>query len=108
MTFVTKLQFRSGDRTTLDDVVGDLKRRLERKGVQCKGPHSDPPERYRIPQYRNLGAGETFEEWTHTVYTRRVEIHGSERIAREASTQEFPPGVRVEVEIEQRRPVGSG
>ncbi|MFB6281366.1 MAG: 30S ribosomal protein S10 [Haloferacaceae archaeon] len=108
MTFVTKLRFRSGNRESLEAVVGDLKRLLGRKGADCKGPHSDPPTDHRVPQYRTLtGEGGEFDPWRYTVYSRRMEIHGSAHIAREVGHMEFPDDVRVEIEVERRRPVGS-
>lgn len=106
MTFVTKLSFQSGDRAVLDEVVSDLQRMLERKGAECKGPHSSPPERVRVPQYQKLGPGDEFDSWTYTVYTRRVEIHGAEHIAREVGHMEFPASLHVEIEVEQKKPLG--
>jgi ribosomal protein S10 len=108
MTFVTKLRFRSGDRPALDEVVDDLKRMLERKGADCKGPHSDPPSDYAVPQHRDLAVGDgLYDPWRYTVYSRRMEIHGSDHIAREVGHMEFPESVRVEIEVEHRSPVGS-
>lgn len=108
MTFVTKLRFRSGDRGSLETVVEDLKDLLGRKGADCKGPHSDPPTDYRVPQYRTLtGEGGEFDPWRYTVYSRRMEIHGSAHIAGEVGHMEFPDDVRVEIEVDRRRPVGS-
>jgi ribosomal protein S10 len=107
MTFVTKLTFQSGDRAALDDVVDDLKNLLERKGVKCTGPHSVPPERLSVPQYRTLSPGETFDSWRYAVYTRRLEIHGSDDIAREVGHSEFPDSVCVEIEVDRKRPLGS-
>lgn len=108
MTFVTKLRFRSGDREALDAVVDGVKELVERKGVECKGPHSDPPTDYRVPQHRDPAGGEDrFDPWRYTVYSRRIEIHGSEQVAREVGHTEFPESVRVEIEVKRRRPVGS-
>jgi len=108
MTFVTKLRFRSGDRPALDEVVDELKRMLERKGAECKGPHSDPPTDYAVPQHRDLAAGDAqYDPWRYTVYSRRMEIHGSDHIAREVGHMEFPESIRVEIEVERRSPVGS-
>jgi ribosomal protein S10 len=108
MTFVTKLRFCSGNREALETVVDDLKRLLGRKGADCKGPHSDPPTDYRVPQYRNLSTTESeFDPWRYTVYSRRMEIHGSARIAREVGHMDFPDDVRVEIEVDRQRPVGS-
>ncbi|WP_224450082.1 uS10/mL48 family ribosomal protein [Haloprofundus salilacus] len=106
MTFVTKLTFESGDRTVLDDVVSELKRMLERKGAECKGPHSSPPERLSVPQYRTLGRGREFSPWSYTMYTRRLEIHGADQIARSVAERQFPDSVHVEIEIEQKKPLG--
>ncbi|WP_224336708.1 uS10/mL48 family ribosomal protein [Haloprofundus halobius] len=106
MTFVTKLTFESGDRAVLDDVVSELKRLLERKGAECKGPHSSPPERLRVPQYRTLGRGREFSPWSYAVYTRRLEIHGADQIARSVAERQFPDSVHVEIEIEQKKPLG--
>jgi hypothetical protein len=36
-----------------------------------------------------------------------MEIHGSDHIAREVGHMEFPESIRVEIEVEQRSPVGS-
>jgi ribosomal protein S10 len=107
MTFVTKLRFQSGDRAALDDTVSDLKRLLERKGADIKGPHSSPPETHRVPQYRQLAPGDQFSPWRYTVYTRRMEIHGSEHIAREIAHREFPGSLHVEIEVEQQQPLGN-
>ncbi|SDM71228.1 SSU ribosomal protein S10P [Halogranum gelatinilyticum] len=106
MTFVTKLSFQSGDRAVLDDVVSDLKAMIERKGAECKGPHSSPPEHVRVPQYRNLAPGDEFSSWDYTVYARKLEIHGADHIAREVGHMEFPASVHVEIEVEQKKPLG--
>ena len=107
MTFVTKLRFQSGDRAVLDDTVNDLKRLLERKGADTKGPHSSPPESLSVPQYRRLSPGDQFSPWKYTVYTRRMEIHGSDRIAGEIAHREFPESLHVEIEVEQQKPLGN-
>ncbi|QCJ48047.1 MULTISPECIES: uS10/mL48 family ribosomal protein [Haloprofundus] len=106
MTFVTKLTFESGDRAVLDDVVTGLKRLLERKGAECKGPHSSSPDRLSVPQYRTLTRGREFSPWSYTVYTRRLEIHGADQIARSVAERQFPDSVHVEIEIEQKKPLG--
>lgn len=106
MTFVTKLRFESGDRTALEEEVNDLKRLLERKGVECKGPHASPPERIRVPQYRTLAPGDEFSPWDYTVYARELEIHGSDEVARRVGHMEFPERLRVEITVEQKSPVG--
>ena len=106
MTFVTRLRFQSGDRAALDDVVRGLKEYLERKGVECKGPHAAPPERVRIPQYKNLEPGAQFDDWEYSVYSRSMEIHGSERIARDVGHREFPDSVHVEIEVDRKQPLG--
>lgn len=107
MTFVTKLRFESGDRAVLEEVVTDLKEYLERKGAECKGPHASPPERVSVPQYRSLALGDEFSPWNYTVYSRRMEIHGNDHTAREVGMREFPPSVHVEIEVEQRNPLGA-
>jgi ribosomal protein S10 len=106
MTFVTKLRFQSGDRAVLDEVVTDLKEYLARKGAECKGPHASPPERLSVPQYRSLSPGARYEPWDYTVYTRQMEIHGNDHIAREVGHREFPESVHVEIEVEQKKPLG--
>lgn len=106
MTFVTRLSFQSGDRAVLDDVVEDLKGHLERKGVECKGPHAASPERVRVPQCRNLEPGAHFDDWEYSVYSRTMEIHGSERIASEVGHREFPDSIHVEIEVDRKQPLG--
>jgi len=106
MTFVTTLTFESGDRPALEGTVGEIKRLLERKGVECKGPHAAPPETVRVPQYRDLLPGAEFPAWEYTVYSRRIEIHGSEAVAREVAGREFPDALHVEIDVDRKRPLG--
>ena len=106
MTFVTKLTFQSGDRAVLTETVDDLKALVERKGGQCKGPHTAPERRVRVPQYQTLQPGATFPSWEYRVYERRLDIHGAEHIAREIGHMDFPDSIHVEIEVEQQRPLG--
>ena len=106
MTFVTKLRFQSGDRAALDDTVDGLRRMLERKGAECKGPHTEPTERVRVPLSDTLLPGSTLADWSYEVFSRRLEIHGNEHIARDVGHMDFPDSVHVEIEVEQKRPLG--
>jgi ribosomal protein S10 len=101
MATVTKLTLRSGDRAALDAVVEDIRSAARRKGADLRGPHSDSPTVQSVPQYKRLDgeAGETFDPWEYTVYSRRMEIHGRDELARELLDREFPDSVRAEVEI---------
>lgn len=105
MTFVTKLSFESGDRAALEETVSDLKTMVERKGAECKGPHTPPAETHLVPQYANLQPGERFDDWEYSVYSRRLEIHGAEHIAREIGHMDLPASIHVEIEVEQKRPL---
>jgi len=107
MTFVTKLTFQSGDRTVLTETVDDLKELVERKGGQCKGPHTSPENRLSVPQYQTLQPGESFGNWSYSVYERRLDIHGAEHIASEIGHMEFPDSIHVEIEVEQQQPLGN-
>jgi len=102
MTFVTTLTFRSGDRATLDDTVSSLKAEVERKGAECKGPHQEQPEHHTVPMYSQCQPGEQFDPWNYTVYTRWLEIHGSDHIAREIAAADLPESIRVEADVERR------
>jgi ribosomal protein S10 len=106
MTYVTKLSLQSGDRVALEETVSDLKTFLERKGAECRGPFNDPPDHLTVPQYRNLGPGEQFPSWSYSVYSRRLEIHGNDHIARQVGHREFPESLHVEIEVEHRKPAG--
>lgn len=106
MTFVTKLRFQSGDRAVLDDFVTELKTKIERKGAECKGPHSRPPVDMTVPQYLRLEPGPTAKPWRYSSYTRHMEIHGADHIAREVGHMDFPDAIHVEIEVEQKNPLG--
>lgn len=108
MTFVTKILLQSGDRPALDGVVSDIRSIAERKGAELKGPHSEPPDRKRIPQYKTVSGDESrqFKSWEYTVYTRKLEIVGHNEVARRVADLEFSPGIRVEVELEQIEGMG--
>ncbi|MFC6973900.1 uS10/mL48 family ribosomal protein [Halomicroarcula sp. GCM10025709] len=108
MPFVTTLTLSSGDREQLDDTVEEIKQRAERKGVELKGPHPEPPTDLRVPQSKTLGPGDgRFESWSYTVYTRTIEIVGYEEFARSVAQRSFPGGVHVEAGVEQRTQIGS-
>lgn len=108
MPFVTKLRLESGDRRRLDSTVDEIKHEAERKGVELKGPHPQPPDHYRLPQSKTLGPrGGQFESWNYTVYTRTIEIVGYEEFARSVAGRDFSDGIHVEAEIEQRSHLGS-
>ena len=107
MPFVTTLEFTSGDRQLLDDVVNDLKALAERKGVELKGPHPQPPTGISVPQSALLSAdGPTFEDWHYTVYRRTIEVVGHDEFAGEVASETYPPRVHVKAEIEQRTRTG--
>ncbi|MFC7215323.1 uS10/mL48 family ribosomal protein [Saliphagus sp. GCM10025334] len=110
MTFVTRLRLQSGDRAALDGIVEDIKATAEKKGAALKGPHSHPPEKYTVPQHRRLHADDDrrFSAWTYTVFTRELEIHGHDNLARNIASQNFPDSVHIEAEVEQVRGVGQG
>lgn len=102
MPYVTTLTLRSGDRVTLDEVVEDLRRTAEQKGIELKGPHTHPPETYRVPLYRRpaTASGE-FPPWTYTVYERVLSLGGHDASVRRLADRDFPDGVFVSLEIEQ-------
>ncbi|MCU4750737.1 uS10/mL48 family ribosomal protein [Halobacteria archaeon AArc-curdl1] len=110
MTFVTRLTLQSGDRNALDSIVDDIKQSAEKKGAALKGPHSHPPEDHTVPQHRRLHADDDrkFGSWTYTVFTRELEIHGHDNLARNIASQNFPDSVHIEAEVEQIHSMGRG
>ena len=100
MTFVTKLDVRSGDRAVLEATVGEIKAFVAGKGAQLKGPHPRPPEKYRVPLKERLDDSPgTFRTWKYTVYSRELEIVGRDEVARAVATRGFPRSVHVRVEV---------
>jgi len=108
MTFVTRLTLQSGDRAALDGLVDDIKSTAERKGAALKGPHSHPPETRTVPQRCRLHADDDrrFDSWQYTVFTRELELHGHDQLARDLTSRNFPNSIHVEVEVEQLRGTG--
>ncbi len=102
MTFVTTLTFQSGDKTALDETVKRLKEQVERKGAECKGPHQEQPTHQSVPQYKRCQPGTQFDPWQYTVYTRWLEIHGSDHTAREIAATDLSDSIHLEVEVEQQ------
>jgi ribosomal protein S10 len=107
MPFVTTLSLRSGDRTALDAVVEDVRETARRKGIELKGPHTDPPIQCSAPLHWRIDAELAFDHWEYSVYERRIRIVGHEETAREIAGAERPDSVRIEVDVEQVRSVGS-
>lgn len=107
MPFITKLTLQSGDRHTLEDVVGDIKIRAERKGVELRGPNPEPLQEVSAPQHRLLHPdGGRFEDWTYPVYVRTITIVGHDAFARDVAGDDYPSSVHVEAEVEQVRASG--
>lgn len=109
MTFVTRLTLQSGDRAALDGIVDDIKTNAERKGAALKGPHSHPPQRHSVPRYKRLHGDDDrqFSTWEYTVFTRELEIHGHDNLARNVAEQNFPDSVHIEAEVEQIHGMGN-
>jgi ribosomal protein S10 len=102
MPFVTTLTLQSGDRDVLERVVGDIKHRAERKGVELRGPHAESPETVSVPQSKRLDADErSFRHWSYTVYERRMEVIGHDEFARDVAGQQFPNGIHLDVDVER-------
>lgn len=108
MPFVTTLKLQSGDRDVLERVVGDIKERAERKGVELRGPHAESPYDSSVPQSKRLDAdGARFPPWHYTVYSRTMEIVGHDDFARDVTSQRFPDGVHLDVDVERVSAPGS-
>ncbi|WP_336134791.1 uS10/mL48 family ribosomal protein [Natronomonas amylolytica] len=108
MPFVTTLTLQSGDRNVLERIVGNIKTRAERKGVELRGPHAESPHDASIPQSKRLSAsGPRFRSWNYTVYTRTMEVVGHDEFARNVAGQEFPPGIHLDVDVERVSAPGS-
>ena len=108
MPFVTTMTLQSGDRDVLERVVGDIKSRAERKGVELRGPHAETPADKSVPQSKRLSAaGPRYRPWRYTVYERRMEIVGHDEFAREVAEQEFPRGIHLDVDVERVSAPGS-
>lgn len=104
MPFVTRLVLTSGDREALDGVVAGIKRAAERKGLDLRGPHTDPPERYSVPLYkRSPPDGDRYDAWPYTVYERTLEFTGHDETVRSLLHRDVPRGVHRAVEVSQVR-----
>ena len=108
MPFVTTLTLQSGDRDVLERVVGGIKHRAERKGVELRGPHAESPFDVSVPQSKRLDAHSgSFRNWNYTVYERRMEVVGHDEFARDVAGREFPDGIHLDVDVERVSTPGS-
>lgn len=105
MPFLTRIVLTSGDRAALDRVVEELKRTAERKGLDLRGPHTDPPERYSVPLFKRSppSEGRRYPAWSYTVYERTLEFTGHDDTVRSLLERAVPRGVRRVVEVSQVR-----
>ncbi len=110
MPFVTRLVLSSGDRGALDGAVEGLKRTAERKGLDLRGPHTDPPEQHRVPLYKRAPPDEAgrYDPWSYTVYERRLEFTGHDETVRSLLDRDVPDAVRRTVEVTQVRSAKGG
>ncbi|MFB6187175.1 MAG: 30S ribosomal protein S10 [Halobacteriaceae archaeon] len=97
------ITLKSGDKQTLERVVTNLKDQAQRKGIEVKGPHTDPPVEYQLPLFECLdaSAAKYFDQWTYTVYSRRLQISGHNENLRDLLDQQFPESIKVELELDQ-------
>lgn len=107
MPFVTTLTMQSGDRKTLDRVVTEIKTYAERKGAEFRGPHALSPATYRVPQLKRVDNSESFSPWQYTVYERRIEIVGHDKVARDIAQRNLPRSIHMELNVEQVSAPGS-
>ena len=102
MPFVTTLTLQSGDRDVLERVVGGIKHRAERKGVELRGPHAESPVDISVPQSKRLTDDDrSFRHWQYTVYERRMEVVGHDEFARDVAGQAFPDVIHVDIDVEK-------
>ncbi len=102
MPFVTTLTLQSGDRATLDEVVGDIKAHAEQKGVELRGPHAETPHDKSVPQPKRLSVhGDRFEPWRYKVYERTLEVIGHDEFARSVTKRNLPSGIHLDVDVER-------
>lgn len=103
MTTVTRIRLRSGDRDTLEAVVGSIKQTCRRKGAELKGPHTDTPAEYNVPLYRRLDGDpdSRHPDWSYTVFQRRIELRGHEELARDILKADYPSSIQIEATVEQ-------
>ena len=108
MPLVTTVTVWSGDRAALDDFVDDVVTTAERKGIEVKGPHTRPPQTYRVPLYKRAdpSAGR-YSPWEYTVYERSLRLSGHDDSVRQIAGHELPRSVRLEIDISQIRSTGS-
>ncbi|MGM0399248.1 MAG: 30S ribosomal protein S10 [Halobacteriota archaeon] len=101
MTVVTRFSFKSGDREALDAVVEDIVETSRRKGAEMKGPHQDPPTDHEVTLYRRLDgdADGGSDNWTYTVFQRRIELRGYDELAREFLEKDYPASIQIEAEV---------
>lgn len=107
MPFVTTLTLRSGDRDALDGAVENIRSAAERKGLEITGPHTRPPDEYRVPLYQQLTrASDQFPSWDYAVYERVVTLGGHDEAVRGLAERDFPTAVHVAVDIEHVQSTG--
>ncbi len=108
MPFVTTITLKSGDRQALDTIVSEIRDSAERKGIELKGPHSRPPQTYRVPLFESLTDTTTETSvWEYIVYERELQISGHNETVRQVTDWEFPPSIQVEVTVDRVRSIGS-
>lgn len=100
MSFVTRLTYRSGDGDRLASTVERIKHRAERKGVQLKGPHAEPPTHHSVPQHKGMPGTGAFEPWQYTVYSRVIEVVDNTGFVRKLSEQEYHDSIHLTVEVD--------
>lgn len=100
MPFVTRLTYQSGDGDRLESTVQSVKHQAEQKGVELRGPHAEPPTRYRVPQHKGVAGSDTFDPWQYTVYSRVLEIIEHTAFARELAERDYPDSIHVSVAVE--------
>lgn len=96
-----RIRLASTEAKKLDTVCEEVKKIVEKTGVNISGPMPLPTKKLKVP-VRKSPDGEgtaTWERWEMRIHKRLIELDADDRTMRQVMRVTVPDGVNIEIEL---------
>ncbi|MCS4540857.1 MAG: 30S ribosomal protein S10 [Euryarchaeota archaeon] len=96
-----RIRLTGTDPKKLDDVCNQVKKIVERTGIEISGPIPLPTKKLVVPVRKSPdGEGSaTWDHWEMRIHKRLIDIEADERALRQIMRVQVPEGVAIEIEL---------
>ena len=96
-----RIRLTGTDSTKLDEVCRQVKKIVERTGIEISGPIPLPTKKLVVPVRKSPdGEGSaTWDHWEMRIHKRLIDIKADERALRQIMRVQVPEGINIEIEL---------